>query len=71
MARLKPGITVSQAQEEMNRITRDLEKEYPDTNRGWGVKVTSLKTWQTQAPKVDSVARAVCRDRYPPPDCVS
>ena len=49
VARLKPGITISQAQEEMNRITGDLEKEHPDTNRGWGVKVTSLKAWQTQA----------------------
>jgi putative ABC transport system permease protein len=47
VARLKPGVTVAQAQEEMNRIAADLQRQFPDTNRGWGVKVTDLKEWQT------------------------
>ncbi|MCW5556934.1 MAG: ABC transporter permease, partial [Verrucomicrobiae bacterium] len=48
IARLTPGVSVAQGQEEMNRIAADLEKEHPDTNRGWRVKVTGLKAWQSQ-----------------------
>jgi predicted permease len=33
MGRLKPGVTVAQAQVEMDGIMRDLERTYPDTNR--------------------------------------
>ena len=48
VGRLKPGVTVAQAQEELSRVAAGLEREYPDTNRGWGVKVAALKEWQTQ-----------------------
>lgn len=47
VARLKPGVTVPQAQAEMGGIAADLARQFPDTNRGWGVKVTNLKEWQT------------------------
>jgi putative ABC transport system permease protein len=43
VGRLKPGVTVAQAQQELNGIAADLEREFPDTNRGWGVRVTDLK----------------------------
>lgn len=33
MGRLRPGVTVAQAQAEMDAIMRDLEKTYPDTNK--------------------------------------
>jgi macrolide transport system ATP-binding/permease protein len=34
MGRLKPGVTVAQAQSEMDGIMRVLDKTYPDTNKG-------------------------------------
>jgi len=33
-ARLKPGVTIEQAREEVGRIGEQLEQEHPDTNRG-------------------------------------
>jgi putative ABC transport system permease protein len=42
VARLKPGVSLQQAQQEMNRITAALEKEMPDTNHGMGADVTPL-----------------------------
>jgi predicted permease len=47
VGRLKPGVTVAQAQQELSGIAADLQREFPDTNRGWGVRVTDLKQWQT------------------------
>jgi putative ABC transport system permease protein len=41
-ARLKQGVTLSQAQEAMDRITQRLAQEYPKTNAGWGAQVNNL-----------------------------
>jgi len=43
--RLKPGVTFSQAQQEIQAVGKRLENEYPDTNRGRGMKLWPL--WQT------------------------
>jgi putative ABC transport system permease protein len=42
VARLKPGVTVGQAQAEMDRIAGQLADENPNTNRGLGVAVVTL-----------------------------
>ncbi len=40
-ARLKPGVSVAQAQTEMTSIARALEQEFPDANRGKGLRVAA------------------------------
>ncbi len=42
-ARLRPGVTASQAQSEMSAIAAQLEQEYPDSDGHWGVNVVSLR----------------------------
>jgi macrolide transport system ATP-binding/permease protein len=43
--RLKPGVTSVQAQQEISAVAKRLEADYPDTNRGRGIKLWPL--WQT------------------------
>lgn len=38
-ARLKEGVTLERARAEMNVIGARIEKQYPDSNKGWGVTV--------------------------------
>jgi putative ABC transport system permease protein len=42
VARLKPGVTLAQAQTEMDAIMGRLEQAYPDENRNRGARVTLL-----------------------------
>ena len=42
LARLKPGVSVPQAQAAMDTLARHLEQEYPDADQGWGIKVEPL-----------------------------
>ena len=44
-ARLKSGVSLQQAQQEVGAISGRLEAEYPTTNRGRGIKLWPL--WQT------------------------
>lgn len=44
VARLKPGVTLEQAQNEMTLIGARLEQQYPDFNTNWGVTVVPLRT---------------------------
>jgi macrolide transport system ATP-binding/permease protein len=43
--RLKPGVTLEQAQQEMSAVAKHLENDFPATNRGRGIKLWPL--WQT------------------------
>jgi putative ABC transport system permease protein len=42
VARLKPGVSLAQAQTEMDVVAHRLEQEYPATNKGVGTKVLPL-----------------------------
>ena len=37
VGRLKPGVTVAQAKAELEVIATQLAKQYPDSNKGWGI----------------------------------
>ncbi len=43
MGRLKPGITIKQAQADMDSVTLAIAKAYPKSNQGWGAWVDPLK----------------------------
>jgi putative ABC transport system permease protein len=45
MARLKPGVSREQAQQNMNVIAARLERAYPASNAGWGAAVVPLHDW--------------------------
>jgi len=40
--RLAPGVSMAQAQSEMDSITGGLERSHPDTNAGWGAHVLPI-----------------------------
>jgi putative ABC transport system permease protein len=42
IGRLNPGFTRQQAQDEVDLIAAQLQKEYPDSNTGWGLKLVPL-----------------------------
>jgi len=43
VGRLKPGVTIEQAQAEMSSLVLRVGEELPATHRGWGVRVESLR----------------------------
>jgi putative ABC transport system permease protein len=43
IGRLKPGVTLKQAETELNVVARRLEQEYPSTNKDAGVKLIELR----------------------------
>lgn len=47
VGRLKPGVTIEQAQSDLDRIMQRLAEQYPATNKGNGAKVISLKEQMT------------------------
>jgi putative ABC transport system permease protein len=43
MGRLKPDVTIAQANADMGRVARNIAEAYPKSNKGWGVIVEPLK----------------------------
>jgi putative ABC transport system permease protein len=43
LGRLKPGVTLEQAQSEMNTISQRLEQAYPADDKGWGAVLHPLR----------------------------
>jgi len=43
LARLRPPVSMGEAQAEMNTIAKRLEADYPDADRGWGVTILSVR----------------------------
>jgi predicted permease len=43
LARMKPGVSIGQAQLQMDSISAALEKQWPDFDKGWGVQLIPLK----------------------------
>ncbi len=42
--RLKPGVTLAQASDELAAIAADLARTYPESNQGWSVRLAPLAT---------------------------
>lgn len=52
-ARLKPGVTLHQAQAEMDVLADNLAREFPQTNKGWSIHLESIYdayTWRARGP---------------------
>jgi putative ABC transport system permease protein len=43
IGRLKPGVSLPRAQADLDTIANQLEKQYPDSNTGWGVAIYPLR----------------------------
>jgi putative ABC transport system permease protein len=43
IGRMKPGVTLAQAQADTDNVARRLEELYPDTNTGWNLRLVSLR----------------------------
>ena len=43
MGRMKPGVTLEQAQQNMDAVTAHIAQVYPKSDKGWGAKVEPLK----------------------------
>ena len=47
IARLRPGVSIAAAQQEMTIAAGRLAQRYPESNKGWGIEVRSLREQTT------------------------
>jgi putative ABC transport system permease protein len=45
VGRLKSGVSLKQAQSEMNGIAAQIARQYPESNRGWGILMLTFYDW--------------------------
>ena len=45
IGRLGPGVSIDQARTEMNGIATRLGQQFPDSNRGWSVRISTFYDW--------------------------
>lgn len=43
IGKLKAGVTLAQAQADLDVVAQRLEQQYPDTNKGWNLRLVSLR----------------------------
>ena len=46
VGRLKPGVTIAQAQDDLDRVQRELGAEFPASDANWATAVSDLKTYR-------------------------
>ena len=49
LGKLRPAVTVAQADAELNAVAVRLEKEFPESNKGWRVGLTPVEEWIVDA----------------------
>jgi len=49
VGRLRPGFTAEQAQAELSLIAGQIERQFPESNKGWNVSVVPLMHWLVSA----------------------
>ena len=52
VGRLKPGVTVVQAKAELEVLAKQLARQYPDSNKGWGVFMMSMLDYSVRDVRV-------------------
>ena len=55
MGRLKPGVTLQQAQSDMDAVTAHIAATYPKSNTGWGARVDPLKNDFLPPERIDNL----------------
>jgi len=45
IGRLRPGVSLQQAQSEMDGIAAQIARQYPDSNGGWGIRMRTFYDW--------------------------
>ena len=55
MGRLKPGVTLQQAQSDMDAVTSHIAATYPKSNTGWGARVDPLKNDFLPPERIDNL----------------
>ena len=69
IGRLKPGVTLEQAQAELTHVAQQVEQEFADANRGHGVQLVALHEVSNRQ-RTASFAHAVWSGRIRAADCV-